>query len=988
MPAKQPPHQCGTADQAEYSTEAHYALHKYYGTEPCGKSKVEANWRRAERRAGEPLPNWKPRELLRFDCGPAKDATAPTKSHYSWHKRTNVSSPICEKSRRELAWAEAEELHGKIENYQMKPPKRCPCPSGGTDYGTEWPPCGCQNQQEEPVIQNELFPEFESCALWSQPFEPNSKHYGWHKPKNRPPACAQAKAERSAYRWLKEHTTLEGWNYKPAVFEPREFICGGRDTAKYPDARHLNYHRNTKKDEPCGAAKEEAAWYAAENNAGRSLPNYQSSKNRDGHECSQVIPEVVEPTDQHYKWHKWDVARRGEPCLLAKAQNAAYAKEKRRKAGLPVSDKPYIPKGSETHICSDLEEAEYPFTGFVGQDKRAGREPCAMAKFASAWYYEQHKERKRTGNPDLLLLNWKRWTPPVYICGDVSEMENPSGAHYGWHKLNPDERGQPCGKSAAENAWARAEYIAGEAIPDYQYRSKKHKDGRAAVYRYVFADGGLYIGETKHPPTRRHKQLKEDSLLGEKLREAIAKNELFSWEVLKWFPTKKEAKAYERKLIKQGAPPGSYLLNITHKPYDNPDDRKKQLRSRKGSKKKRKRKRSVKAKAWKPPPHTCGSVDEMEKPSGAHFAWHHRNLEERGQPCGKSLAEAGWARAVKKNGGNPVNNYQHNFAPPQRDFICGTEDEMAEPTMKHDAWHRNNKKKRGKPCGKAKAEAAWARAEETAGEPLPDYIYQPLAQHICGEAEDATSPSSAHYSWHRRKPEERGEPCGKSIREHTWKGRKNSTEVFEPQQPVIYECGGKEDATGPSGAHYAWHKIKPEERGEPCDKAKAETCWLEAEKRAGHSLPDWKPWEPPTYECGPQSAVERPSKTHYAWHLRHKTTPCPLSRAEVAWSDAERRARKPLPNWKPRKLAHYECGTAKEATGPSNKHYNWHKKRRSPQCEKSRREYAWDKAEKYHDKQIENFQLTKPPKRCPCPETLTTAFKTRWPACSCQPVVT
>ena len=407
---------------------------------------------------------------------------------------------------------------------------------------------------------------FEGCPDWPHPFEPNIKHWGWHRPKHRPPACEQAKAERSAYRRLKNYPTLEGWNYKPAVIEPREFVCGGRETAEYPDRRHLYYHLEIRQDDPCGAAKEEAAWYAANHRAKEPILGYRSSRNQDGYECSQVVPEVVEPCRNHYRWHKDRPESRGEPCPLSLAQYAAFMKEKRRKAGLPVLDRPYRSWADATHICSDLEEAEYPTVAFFSQDEKAGREPCVMAKFASAWYFERNKARKKAGNPDLELLNWKRWEPPTYLCGEINEMSEPDMNHYKWHYGNLDERGYPCGKSLANHAWGRAEQKAGHSIPDYQYGARKHRDGRTAVYRYVFADGGLYIGETKHPPSRLYKHRVEDSLLGEKLREAITANELFSWEVLQWFPTKREAKDFERKLIQQGSPPGGYLLNITHNP--------------------------------------------------------------------------------------------------------------------------------------------------------------------------------------------------------------------------------------------------------------------------------------------------------------------------------------------------------------------------------------------------------------------------------------
>lgn len=86
-------------------------------------------------------------------------------------------------------------------------------------------------------------------------------------------------------------------------------------------------------------------------------------------------------------------------------------------------------------------------------------------------------------------------------------------------------------------------------------------------------------------------------------------------------------------------------------------------------------------------PHICGGLDDYERPSGAHNAWHFSKGEDT---CGKSRAEAAWY-AAERLAGKPLPNWK----PSQRQRTI-------------DADYRAGKR-RASPARKAQMKAAAAR---------------------------------------------------------------------------------------------------------------------------------------------------------------------------------------------------------------------------------------------------------------------------------------
>ena len=95
------------------------------------------------------------------------------------------------------------------------------------------------------------------------------------------------------------------------------------------------------------------------------------------------------------------------------------------------------------------------------------------------------------------------------------------------------------------------------------------------------------------------------------------------------------------------------------------------------------------------------------------------------------------------------------------------------------------------------------------------------------------------------------------------------------------------------------------------------------------------------YECGPAEAATGPSLKHYKWHRNRRTAICELSRREAAWYQAERRVGHAIAEYSPLSPLGFECGTADDAERPSFRHYMWHRRRGTAQCGLSRAEWAW-----------------------------------------------
>ena len=263
-------------------------------------------------------------------------------------------------------------------------------------------------------------------------------------------------------------------------------------------------------------------------------------------------------------------------------------------------------------------------------------------------------------------------------------------------------------------------------------------------------------------------------------------------------------------------------------------------------------------------------------------------------------------------------------------------------------------------CGKADAENAWYQAERAARKPLP--YWEPAEKHWCGTADDRKTASRRHYLWHRWNLEERGEPCGKALAEDAWyhaeKKAGKALPDWRPKKKMLWQCGTADNREYPNRKHWRWHKTRPWRRGEPCGRAVAERNWWKAEKRAGGPLPDWEPtgkWRCGTLE---ETLLAGPTAAHYQYHRDNRQEPCQAALLSAAWRQAERVAGHPLPEWRPTKTR-WQCGTADQRETPNPAHYHWHyvrPKKRGDPCEKALAERAWYEAELTAGRPLPNWR--------------------------------
>ena len=119
-----------------------------------------------------------------------------------------------------------------------------------------------------------------------------------------------------------------------------------------------------------------------------------------------------------------------------------------------------------------------------------------------------------------------------------------------------------------------------------------------------------------------------------------------------------------------------------------------------------------------------------------------------------------------------------------------------------------------------------------------------------------------------------------------------------PAGSGFYRCGPPEEMERPGSGHYQFHRVRGER---PCGKSLAESKWYNAERKAGHPLPDWQYQSPlEQHRCGGPDEAERPNSGHYRVHLMRGEQPCGKAKKEDAWLRAERYAGRPLPDWQPR----------------------------------------------------------------------------------------
>ena len=106
---------------------------------------------------------------------------------------------------------------------------------------------------------------------------------------------------------------------EPSGHPPDE--CGQAGEATAPGHRHYQRHYR-KRETPCPKSRAETAWAAAEEQAGRPLPDYpQNYQQRNTHyECGGA-DEATEPGTGHYQRHY----RKGEtPCPKSLAEKGHY----------------------------------------------------------------------------------------------------------------------------------------------------------------------------------------------------------------------------------------------------------------------------------------------------------------------------------------------------------------------------------------------------------------------------------------------------------------------------------------------------------------------------------------------------------------------------------------------------------------------------------------------------------------------------------------
>ena len=100
---------CGTREDRERPSGKHFEWH-FRGSGKhlpmCGKALAEWQWKQAESRAGHVLPDWCPYEAPEYDCGSEEEAEGPSVAHYRWHR--NKRTAQCPKSLKERSWYDYE----------------------------------------------------------------------------------------------------------------------------------------------------------------------------------------------------------------------------------------------------------------------------------------------------------------------------------------------------------------------------------------------------------------------------------------------------------------------------------------------------------------------------------------------------------------------------------------------------------------------------------------------------------------------------------------------------------------------------------------------------------------------------------------------------------------------------------------------------------------------------------------------------------------
>ena len=262
--------------------------------------------------------------------------------------------------------------------------------------------------------------------------------------------------------------------------------CGPASAAVGPSWKHYNAHRSHGVP-PCGRAKREASWRAAECRAERLLPDYEPNYERRLEGPTLVYRYLFDDDDVYFgitgrdnQKTRWQQHRRshnlvgrkirsGVPfvrTILAEYDNREDAADEERRlvrAGNPFGGEllnellrldapPEVAAGDTqaleahmrppSHICG--EEADRPSASDWEWHKARGVPACGKAR-ANRGLYRAQKRAERAGR-EFDADAWRPIGPGRYMCGDDAEevLEGGQG-HLLFHRRRGEE---PC-----PNAW-------------------------------------------------------------------------------------------------------------------------------------------------------------------------------------------------------------------------------------------------------------------------------------------------------------------------------------------------------------------------------------------------------------------------------------------------------------------------------------------------------------------------------------------------------
>ena len=333
----------------------HEQYHRYRGHKPCRQALMESAAERYYRKNGT-LKGFVYKPLnSTYDCEWREDFI-PNENHRSYHD--NRKEPVCEQAKKERSAFKYQRKHGTLKGWVYYPK--------GVKFARNCDP--------------------------HDDWEPNKGHIGYHERRGEP-TCEQSRKECSAYKYLKEHGSLEGWEYYPNN-RKYEWSCEylGYFT---PNKSHYAYHSRNQETACEQSLKEQSAFGYLQNygtlDGWNYIPQLPADFNCEPHDN-------FEPNANHRRYH----TRRGEPiCEQSKKENAAYAFL--QKYGWLGSWKykhyDYVSQ------CDD-EGPLIPHQGHHTRHKKAGEPPCERATLELSAY--THKQRHGT---------LEGWEPSLYKKG-------------------------------------------------------------------------------------------------------------------------------------------------------------------------------------------------------------------------------------------------------------------------------------------------------------------------------------------------------------------------------------------------------------------------------------------------------------------------------------------------------------------------------------------------------------------------------------------